>query len=79
MARTLLVILRWAYKQCSEIARRMRMYHDEYKLRHPKFSECSLAECGLADKPVGINAPNILYGFDILAFGKSRVLSDMSS
>ncbi|KAF8338384.1 GMC oxidoreductase-domain-containing protein [Amanita rubescens] len=54
-------ILRWGYKQCREIARRMRIYRGEYSSRHPKFPTGSLAECGPAKGPVDINAPNIVY------------------
>jgi alcohol oxidase len=39
----------------------MRMFRGEYKLKHPRLPKGSLVECGPADKPVGINAPNIVY------------------
>ena len=39
----------------------MRMYRGEYEVKHPKFPKGSFAKCGPADKPVGINAPNIVY------------------
>jgi len=54
-------ILRWAYKRSREIARRMRMYRGEYIPGHPKFPEGSLAKCGLAEGPVDINEPDIVY------------------
>ena len=56
-----LVILRWAYKQAREIGRRMEFYRGELQVGHPTFVEGSQAATQLADKPVDISAPKIVY------------------
>lgn len=37
------------------------MYRGEYISGHPKFPEGSLAKCSLAEGPVDINEPDIVY------------------
>ncbi|KAK7033325.1 GMC-OxRdtase-N domain-containing protein [Favolaschia claudopus] len=56
-----LAVLRWAYKWSREMSRRMESYRGEFALEHPQFDEGNAAACGLAEGPVGIDAPDIVY------------------
>lgn len=57
-------VLRWAYKRAREYSRRMDVYRGELELGHPQFPKDSAAAVGLADGPVDIFAPDIIYSED---------------
>ena len=56
-----IVILRWAYKHVREIGRRMEFYRGDVQAAHPTLPEGSQAAIKLADGPVEISAPKIVY------------------
>ncbi|KDR69700.1 hypothetical protein GALMADRAFT_282594 [Galerina marginata CBS 339.88] len=56
-----LVILRWAYKKSREIARRMKYFRGELVASHPVFPAGSAATTGREEKPVDIDAADIVY------------------
>jgi alcohol oxidase len=54
-------VMRWAYKHCRELARRMRSYRGEYVVGHPNFPEGSEAICRESAQPVDASAAKINY------------------
>ncbi|KAJ4473044.1 GMC oxidoreductase-domain-containing protein [Lentinula aciculospora] len=66
-----LAVLRWCYKHCRELARRMKSFRGEVSAGHPKFSSVSNAKTvpcegvkhadSPASGPVSIDAPKIVY------------------
>ncbi|KAL0567374.1 hypothetical protein V5O48_014622 [Marasmius crinis-equi] len=58
-----LVVLRWAYKNIREIARRMKYYRGGHPSEHPKFPEGSSAERGIGkcDGPDDMSSEPIQY------------------
>ncbi|KAF8343468.1 GMC oxidoreductase-domain-containing protein, partial [Amanita rubescens] len=56
-----LAVMRWGYKKCREILRRMKSYRGEYSPVHPKFPAGSAAETKCSEGPVEIDSPDIIY------------------
>jgi len=56
-------VLRWCYKHCREIARRMKSYRGCLPSQHPKFPEGSEAAKGMGrcDGPDDMSSPPIKY------------------
>ncbi|CCM05913.1 uncharacterized protein FIBRA_08151 [Fibroporia radiculosa] len=54
-------LLRWGYKFCREIARRMPSYRGEFVAGHPIFPQNSQAACHPEGSPTAVSDPNIQY------------------
>jgi alcohol oxidase len=56
-----LSVLRWAYKHCRELARRLPAYRGEVVSDQPIYPEGSEAATKAVDRPVPLDAPKIKY------------------
>ncbi|PPQ91713.1 hypothetical protein CVT25_012854 [Psilocybe cyanescens] len=56
-----LVVLRWGYKKCRELARRMKHYAGDLVNGHPKFKEGSNAATIQSAPPQALSNPDIVY------------------